>query len=82
MKRRLDVVDFGSGALAMEVGLALAVLNAQAQGLTVPEINAILVEPSDAMTRIGLDIWESFLTATDHEVSVDMGVAVRRGAFG
>lgn len=73
VKRRLDVVDFGSGALAMEVGLALAVLDAQAQGLTVPEINVYLVEPSDAMTRIGLDIWESFLTATNHEVSVDMG---------
>ena len=29
VKHRLDVVDFGSGAVAMELGLALAVLNAQ-----------------------------------------------------
>lgn len=72
VKRHLDVVDFGSGALAMEFGLALAALDAQARRLTVPDINIYLFEPSDAMTRIGLDIWESFLTATNREVSVDM----------
>ena len=73
LKRGLDVVDFGSGALAMEVGLALAVLDATAHGLTVPEINVYLVEPSDAMTRIGLDIWECFLKATRDDASVDLG---------
>lgn len=71
-KRRLDIVDFGSGALAMEFGLALAVFDAQGHGAAVPEINTYLIEPSDAMTRTGLDIWQRFVTASGEDVAVDV----------
>ncbi len=82
LKRGFDVVDFGSGALAMEVGLALAVLDATAHGLAVPDVRIYLVEPSDAMTGIGLDIWQRFLIATDHEVSVDQWSWSAAGSLG
>ena len=82
LKRGLDVVDFGSGALAMELGLALAVFDTQAQRLTIPEINIYLLEPSEAMTRIGLDIWGCFLKATGDDVSVDLGSWCSTAHFG
>ncbi len=70
-KRRLDIVDFGSGALAMEFGLALAVFDAQGRGIAVPEINVYLIEPSNAMTRIGFGLWQRFMIATRDDVAVD-----------
>ena len=71
-KRRLDIVDFGSGALAMEFGLALAVLDAQERGAAVPDTNVYLIEPSDAMTRTGFSLWQRFITATGEDVAVDV----------
>ena len=71
-KRRLDIVDFGSGALAMEFGLALAVLDAQDRGISVPEINVYLIEPSRAMTRIGFRLWQRFIIATGEDVAFDV----------
>lgn len=71
-KRRLDIVDFGSGALAMEFGLALAVLDAQEREAAVPDINVYLFEPSDAMTRIGFDIWQRFIIASGEDAAVDL----------
>ena len=79
---RLEIVDFGSGTLAMELGLALAVLDARERGLTVPNIGISLIEPSDAMLRTGFDVWERFLTATGHDVSVDRGSWSATGSLG
>lgn len=69
---RLSIWDFGGGALAMEIGLALAALDAASYGKAIPEINVTLIEPSDAMTRTGLDIWERFMIANGFGPSVDM----------
>ncbi|MCY4416815.1 MAG: hypothetical protein OXE87_10975 [Chloroflexi bacterium] len=81
-KRRLDIVDFGSGTLASGAGLALAVLEAQARGVPVPGITVALVEPSDAMTRTGPDIWGSFLAANGHDVRVDLVACATEGHLG
>ena len=81
-KGRLDIVDFGSGTLASDAGLALAVLEAQARGVSVPGIAVLLVEPSDAMTRTGLDIWGRFLAASGHDVSVDPVACAAEGHLG
>ncbi len=81
-KRRLDIVDFGSGALAMECGLALAVFDAQERGIAVPEINVYLIEPSDAMTRIGFGLWQRFATATGEDVAVDVASGSATGSLG
>ena len=61
IKSRLDIVDFGGGALAMEIGLALALLDAQQSDYSVPDINVMVVEPSEAMSSLGLKLWERFL---------------------
>ena len=79
---RLVIVDFGSGTLASGVGLALAVLEAQARGVSVPGIAVALVEPSDAMMRTGLDIWGRFLAASGHDVSVDPVACASVGHLG
>lgn len=71
-KPRLDIVDFGSGALAMEFGLTLAFLDAQQRGITVSDTNVYLVEPSDAMTRTGFGLWRRFVTAAGGDVAVDV----------
>ena len=70
---RLQIVDFGSGALAMEIGLAIAALDARRQGLTVPHTSVSLFEPSDAMTRMGLALWQGFLNTAGYESSLDEG---------
>lgn len=72
-KGRLDIVDFGSGTLAMEFGLAFAILDLLKPGATVPDVNISisLIEPSDAMTRAGINIWQRFLTTLGYEVDVD-----------
>ena len=79
---RLDIVDFGSGTLASGVGLAPVVLEAQARGVSVPGIAVALVEPSDAMTRTGLDIWRRFLAASGHDVRVDPVACATEGHLG
>ena len=73
-KGRLEIVDFGSGALAVQFGLALAVLDLPKRRASVPDINISisLVEPSDAMTRTGISIWQRFLTTLGYEIDVDI----------
>jgi len=71
LKSRLDIVDFGGGALAMEVGLALTVLDAQQSGDAVSDINVMVVEPSDAMSSLGFKLWERFLTSAGWDSVVD-----------
>ena len=69
---RLQIVDFGSGALAMEIGLALAALDARRRGFMVPDTGVVLFEPSDAMTRMGFELWQGCMNAAGYETSLDM----------
>ncbi len=68
---RLEIVDFGGGALAMVVGLALAVSGRASSAPALREINVSIIEPSDAMIRTGFDIWERFMAACGYDVSLD-----------
>ena len=68
----LDIVDFGSGALAAEIGLALAVADQVSRGIAPCKTQVFLVEPSDAMTRTGFGVWERFMVANGWEVAVDV----------
>lgn len=78
-KERLHVVDFGSGALAMQFGLTLAVLDLSERGFRVPEISVSLFEPNDAMLRVGLNIWRRFLSLMGYDGAVD-GAALTTSA--
>ena len=81
-KHRLDIVDFGSGALAMEFGLTLALLDAQRRGVTVPDTNVYLVEPSDAMTQTGFGLWRRFVAAAGEDIAVDVASGSANGRLG
>lgn len=81
-KRRLVIVDFGSGTWATEVGLALATMDAGERGSNVRDISVRLVEPSDAMTRAGIDIWERFVVSEGHDVSVDVAAFAAQARVG
>ena len=80
---RLHIVDFGSGALAMQFGLTLAVLDLTERGFRVPEITVSLFEPNDAMLRVGLNIWQRFLSVAGYDGDADseaLTASVRIGA--
>jgi len=70
-KELLHVVDFGSGALAMQFGLTLALLDLSERGFRVPEISVSLFEPNNAMLRVGLNIWRRFLSILGCDSAVD-----------
>ena len=60
-KSRLQVVDFGCGALAMQFGLALAgaeTLRRRGRG---PKIDIVSTDESDHMRRIGKKMWRRFI---------------------
>ena len=69
---RLHIVDFGSGALAMQFGLTLAVQDLSERGFRVPEISVSLFEPNDAMLRMGLNIWQRFLRIMHYDGAADI----------
>ncbi len=69
---RLHIVDFGSGALAMQFGLTLAVLDASERGFRVPEVGVSLFEPNDAMLRMGLNVWQRFLRIMHYDGDADI----------
>lgn len=81
-KRRLDIVDFGSGALAMEFGLALAFLDARQRGTAVPDTNVYLLEPSEAMTRTGFGLLRRFVAASGEDLAVDLASGSATGHLG
>lgn len=70
-EEQLHIVDFGSGALAMEFGLALAVADATERGFRVPEVSVSLFEPNDAMLGVGVNIWQRFLIVMGYRGAAD-----------
>ena len=58
--RKLFIIDFGCGALAMHYGVALAFADIAQHGNPTPEIRIISIDSSEYMTRIGRDLWEAF----------------------
>lgn len=59
-KRKLHVVDFGCGTLAMQFGVTLAAADALQQGQTLTSIKIDLIDSSQPMIDFGLNIWEEF----------------------
>ena len=57
---RLHVVDFGSGALGMQFGVALAVADALEQGQVISEIRIDSIDTSRPMLDLGRGIWAEF----------------------
>jgi hypothetical protein len=60
-KLRLQVVDFGCGALAMQFGVALAAAGALGRGQQIDRIGVQSMDSSGAMIAIGRDIWRQFV---------------------
>ncbi len=58
---RLEVVDFGCGALAMQFGLALAASDTFEQYSSLPEIAVRSEDSSDSMMRLGRKTWRRFV---------------------
>lgn len=57
---RLRVVDFGCGALATQLGLALAWADARERGARLASVHIDLIDQSPAMMNLGRAIWEEF----------------------
>ena len=55
---RLEVVDFGCGAFAMQIGLALAATDLLKEGRTNPKISIDSQDKNDDMWLIGSEIWD------------------------
>ena len=79
---RVDIVDFGSGTLALECALCMAVADAAERGVTTPDVRVWLWEPSDAMTRFGLLVWSRFLSSAGHGAEVDLDSWAAEGSVG
>ena len=58
----LHVVDFGCGALAAELGVALALLDLIEQGRPIPTVRIDAIDTSHEMKEIGKAIWIRFAT--------------------
>lgn len=58
--RKLHVVDFGRGTLAMQFGVALAAADAIRDGQIIDEILMDSLDSSTAMINIGMKLWERF----------------------
>ena len=57
---KLQVVDFGCGALAMHFGLILAVADALEAGKYITSIHIDSIDPSESMLLIGEEMWLKF----------------------
>lgn len=58
---RLQVIDFGCGALAMQFGLALAGAAIRKKRGACPKIAIVSTDESDHMRRIGKKMWRRFI---------------------
>ena len=58
LRDQLHIVDFGCGALAMQFGVFLAVVDAIERGQSINEIKIDSIDTSQAMIDIGQKIWE------------------------
>ena len=61
--RRLQVVDFGCGALAMQFGAVLAAANATSDAADIESIAVHSMDSGAPMLAIGCDIWREFTRA-------------------
>lgn len=57
---RLQVVDFGCGALAMRFGLTMAIADLLEKGLQVSRVRLDMIDTSDSMIDIGKEVWRGF----------------------
>lgn len=58
---RLQVVDFGCGALAVQFGLALAAADTLEEQDMLPEIAVISYDSSEPMVQMGWNLWSRFV---------------------
>ena len=66
-RRRVQIVDFGAGALAAQFGAALHLLEAERD----VAVSVQSIDPSRAMIEIGEEIWQSFVEAVrDQDVGM------------
>jgi hypothetical protein len=57
---RLQVVDFGAGALAMQFGLTLALADALEMGQNIEAVHVDSMDQSEQMLLVGMAMWEKF----------------------
>lgn len=57
---KLYVFDFGCGALAMQLGVALAIADALRNNQKIHSACVVSYDESEAMTNIGKKVWEQF----------------------
>lgn len=68
--RKLHVVDFGSGAFAMQFGVALVAADAIRNGQTIDEIHIDSLDLSTDMTSIGEKVWERFALFVENDANL------------
>ena len=69
---RLHIVDFGAGAMATQLGLALAVSDGLRDGLEFGSIHVDSMDTSEAMLLLGMEIWSTLESLVSEGASEDL----------
>ena len=65
--RRLHVIDFGCGTLALQFGVALAVADAIERGEKIDSVVIDGIDTSRQMQGTGMSVWREFCKAVDND---------------